>query len=255
MEDSVPPAFRERVVLPGDDVTPFLLALAPPSVRLGQGLQQSARGAVRATRAGLLSFLEPDRFFVLSSHRRYVPAVGDTVVGVVRDRLAEHYRVRLHGSALAQLPLLAFDGATRRNKPDLAPGALVFARVAACSKHMEPELSCAAPLGGGGPKKDWVTGQGVFGELHGGRLVHAAQGRARRQLDPGGALLATLAAAFPFEVAVGLNGLVWVGAAEGAQADAVAEAVEGAEGLDEAACGALARRAAERCAARRARAA
>ena len=244
------PSFRESLVLPGDDVTPLLAALYLPAYRLGQGLLQTPAGPICATRAGILSHLPPDRFFVLSSHRRYVPAVGDAVVGVVRDRLAEHYRVRLHGTALAQLPLLAFDGATRRNKPDLLPGALVFARVAACSKHMEPELTCAAPLGVG-PKKDWVTGQGVFGELHGGRLVHASLGLARRLLDPGCALLSTLASRFPFEAAVGLNGLVWVSAEEGWQVDAVAEALEGAEGLDEAGCAALARGAAERAAARR----
>ena len=240
--------FTERVVLPGDDVTPFLAAvLTAPAVRAGQGLLQGADGRVRACRAGVLAHLPPDRFFVLSSHRRFVPAVGDTVVGVVQDKLAEHYRVRLHGTALAHLPLLAFDGATKRNKPDLAPGALVFARVASCSKHMAPELTCAAPPGAG-PKKDWVTGQGVFGELHGGRLVHASLGLARRLLDPGCALLAALARAFPFEVAVGVNGLVWLAAAEDAQADAAAEAVAAAEGLDEAGCDAAARAAIERAA-------
>lgn len=240
----------ERVVLPGDDVTPFLAAvLQGPSLRAGQGLLQGADGRVRACRAGVLSHLPPDRFFVLSSHRRFQPAVGDTVVGIVQEKLAEHYRVRLHGTALAHLPLLAFDGATRRNKPDLAPGALVFARVAACSKHMAPELSCAAPPGAG-PKKDWVTGQGVFGELHGGRLLHASLGLARRLLDPHCALLVALARAFPFELAVGVNGLVWVAAAEDAHADAVAEAVAAAEGgLDDAACEAAASAAARRAAA------
>jgi exosome complex component RRP40 len=241
-------AFTERVVLPGDDVTPLLAAVLSPSIRAGQGLLQGADGRVRACRAGVLAHLPPDRFFVLSSHRRFEPAAGDTVVGVVQDKLAEHYRVRLHGTAIAHLPLLAFDGATKRNKPDLAPGALVFARVAACSKHMAPELTCAAPPGAG-PKKDWVTGQGVFGELHGGRLVHASLGLARRLLDPRCALLAALARAFPFELAVGVNGLVWAAAAEDAHADAVAEALAAAEGLDEAGCEAAARAAAGRAAA------
>jgi exosome complex component RRP40 len=246
-DDAAP--FKECVVLPGDDVTPLLAAvLTAPSLRAGQGLLQGADGRVRACRAGVLARLPPDRFFVLSSPRRFLPAVGDTVVGIVQEKLAEHYRVRLHGTALAHLPLLAFDGATKRNKPDLAPGALVFARVVACSKHMAPELTCAA-LPGAGPKKDWVTGQGVFGELRGGRLVHASLGLARRLLDPRCALLAALARAFPFELAVGVNGLVWAAAAEDALADAVADAVQAAEGLDEAGCEAAARAAVGRAAA------
>jgi exosome complex component RRP40 len=253
--------FTEVIVLPGDDVTRHLQRARPAGaapaapIRLGAGLLQApASGAVHATLPGLLCHLPPQRYFVLASHRRYSPAIGDTVVGIVRERAGEHYRVRLHGTALAQLPLLAFDGATRRNKPSLGLGALVFCRVAACSAHMEPELTCCAPAGAPGGRKDWVTGQGVFGELRGGRLVHVSTGLARRLLDPGCALLAAFARHFAFEAAVGVNGLVWVGgggeggaAAGGAAAacvSALVRGIEGAEGASDAECVALA----EQCA-------
>jgi exosome complex component RRP40 len=228
-----PPSFTELIVLPGDNVSSLLEPHAGASgLRLGSGLRQSEDGRVLATRAGVLSFLEPNRFFLLSSSCRYVPAAGDTVVGVVKDRLAESYRVRIHGTSLAQLPQLAFDGASRRNKPSLAVGSLVYARVAACSKHMEPELTCCAPPGS--LAKDWVTGQSVFGELAGGRLVHVSTGLARRLLDPGCALLSALGKAMPFEAAVGLNGLVWVQAPEERHCAAVAAALEAAEFVSEA---------------------
>jgi exosome complex component RRP40 len=245
-----PSPFKELIVLPGDDVTPSLVSLdgsACPSVRLGSGLLQTPSGCVQSTLAGVLCHLPPNRYFVLSSHRRYTPAVGDTVVGVVRDRAGEGYRVRVHGTSLAHLPQLAFDGATRRNKPSLAAGALVFCRVAACSPHMEPELTCCAPPGAG--KKDWVTGQGLFGELAGGRLVHVSLGLARRLLDPSCALLATLAKRFPFEVAVGVNGLVWVTAEAPAQVNALAAAIEASEGAGEKECVELANRCAQAAAA------
>jgi len=83
-------------------------------------LLQGADGRVRACRAGVLAHLPPDRFFVLSSHRRFEPAAGDTVVGVVQDKLAEHYRVRLHGTAIAHLPLLAFQMRMERSLEALA---------------------------------------------------------------------------------------------------------------------------------------
>jgi exosome complex component RRP40 len=209
--------FVERFVLPGDDVTDDLALPgdgAGAAVRLGNGLAQDGDGGVAATKAGVLSHRAPNRFFALNSQRRYVPAVGDTVVGVVVDRNAEFYRVRLHGTGVAQLPVLAFDGATKRNKPSLAVGATVFARVVACSRHLDPELACTA--GGAGPKKDWMTGQSVYGELKGGTLVRVSTGLARRLVDPSAAVLTALGGGLPFEVAVGVNGLVWVQAASGA---------------------------------------
>ena len=230
--------FRERVVLPGDDVTSFI-SFAPPPLRLGQGLfLDGTTTCVRASRAGVLSFLEPSRFFVASSTQRYIPAVGDAVVGVVRARGAETYSVRVRGAAPATLPLLSFDGATRRNKPSLSPGSCVFARVVAASRHIDPELSCMAPLGT--PRKDWATGEALFGELKGGRLVAVPLGLARRLLDPTCALLAALGCALSFQLAVGLNGLVWVSGAADAETQAVCTAIESAAHLDEPACKILA---------------
>jgi exosome complex component RRP40 len=86
-------------------------------------------------------------------------------------------------SGAAMLPALAFDGATKRNKPSLAVGALVFARVAVADRDMEPELTCAVSTAGPSSqfaKKDWVTGQGVYGELKGGTVVQVSMVYARR---------------------------------------------------------------------------
>jgi exosome complex component RRP40 len=78
-----------------------------------------------------------------------------------------------------------------------------------------------------------MTGQSLFGELKGGVLAHVSTGFARRLLDPSCALLATLGQSVPFEVAVGLNGLVWVAAQQPKHAVAVVSALERAELLDE----------------------
>jgi exosome complex component RRP40 len=59
---------------------------------------------------------------------------------------------------------MAFEGATKRNKPNIAIGALVYARVVVANKHMEAELSCTSPHF----KKEWVTRQSLFGELEQG---------------------------------------------------------------------------------------
>ena len=136
-------SFSPRLVYPGDDVTSEVDACvrAGESARLGAGLVARGDAAV-ACRAGILSHKEPARFFVLGNQRRYYAGIGDTVVGVITDRNAEQYRMQLHGTTLATLPVLAFDGASRRNKPNLAVGALVFGRVCAVSKYMDAELTC-----------------------------------------------------------------------------------------------------------------
>ena len=60
---------------------------------------------------------------------RYVPVVDDVVVGVVASRHAENYKVDVGTSSLVQLDALAFDGASKRNKPNLQVGDVVYARV------------------------------------------------------------------------------------------------------------------------------
>jgi exosome complex RNA-binding protein Rrp4 len=60
---------------------------------------------------------------------RYVPVADDVVVGVVASRHADDYKVDVGGSCLAQLDALAFDGASKRNKPNLQVGDVVYARV------------------------------------------------------------------------------------------------------------------------------
>lgn len=57
--------------------------------------------------------------WVDTAQRRYVPARGDPVVGVITERYTENYHVHVHAAFPAQLSALAFEGATRRNKPNL----------------------------------------------------------------------------------------------------------------------------------------
>ena len=133
---------ERQAVFPGDELVEALTAIST-DLKLGDGLLASVSGdSISASKSGLLVHRKPNRFFVQTACRRYIPATGDVVVGIVSDRNADFYRVQLHATSAAILPVLAFDGATKRNKPSLLVGAVVFARVAKCSRHMEPELSC-----------------------------------------------------------------------------------------------------------------
>lgn len=50
---------------------------------------------------------------------QYIPAQGEPVIGVIVARHAEGYRVDIGSSQSASLDALAFEDATKRNKPDL----------------------------------------------------------------------------------------------------------------------------------------
>lgn len=142
----------------------------------------------------------------MRSSPQYVPAPNDQVIGQVTKGGVESYSVSLFSAHNGTLPALAFEGATRRNRPNLAVGDLVYARVAAVESWMEPELSCI----------DATTGRAEgLGELkadaeHGyAMLWPVSLALARSMHRPKHQLLPRIAAHFPFEAAVGLNGLVW----------------------------------------------
>ena len=110
-------------------------------------------------------------------------------------------------TAFALLPQLAFEGATKKTRPQLAPGSLIYARISSASKHMDPELVCYNPSTG---KSDGM------GELKGGTVFDLSLGMCRRLLmnrqkeDAGVVVLEEIAAKIPFEVAIGRNGVIWV---------------------------------------------
>lgn len=105
------------------------------------------------------------------------------------------------------LPVLAFAGASRKNRPDLHAGTLVYARVALAAKHVDTELECV----------DANTGKADgLGTLAGGMVFPVSLQMARRLLmasadQAGVAVLAALGAeGLAFETAVGRNGRLWV---------------------------------------------
>lgn len=172
-------------------------------MRRGEDVVASRVGVVR-DRSGASS----RRVRVDSVARRYLASPEDMVVGTVTERHGEHYTVDVGGSRRASLPALAFEGATKRNKPTLAVGALVYARVAVANRDMDPELSCVAPSTKS--RKDWVTGETVFGELRGGYAFRCSLALARALLDERCYVLRCLGRQLPFELAIGANGRVWV---------------------------------------------
>lgn len=78
---------------------------------------------------------------------RYIPSAEDSVVGLIIERYSESWRVDIAGPFSANLPALAFEGVTRRNRPNLQPGDLIYARVTAAPRDADPELACTDASG------------------------------------------------------------------------------------------------------------
>eukprot|EP00310_Coccolithus_braarudii_P020082 CAMPEP_0183345248 /NCGR_PEP_ID=MMETSP0164_2-20130417/10741_1 /TAXON_ID=221442 /ORGANISM="Coccolithus pelagicus ssp braarudi, Strain PLY182g" /LENGTH=252 /DNA_ID=CAMNT_0025516375 /DNA_START=18 /DNA_END=776 /DNA_ORIENTATION=- len=203
----IAPQREGATVFPGDrigDVGEF----ASIGVLLGAGVLREGE-QLSATRIGIVRWDEPRRTIsVQSAHKRYIPAVGDHVIGVVTDRHADEYRLDIGAAAQATLPTLAFDGATKRNRPNLQVGMLVYARLVVANKDMEPEATCQAPPGIAA--KDWVTREALFGELVAGTLFECPLSLCSYLEAEDCPVLQALGDLAPFEIAVGANGRIWL---------------------------------------------
>lgn len=131
------------------------------------------------------------------------------MIGTVQKSAADYFYVSLSDyTSNASLPQLAFEMASKKTRPQLNTGALVYARVTMANRHMDPELECVSSSSG---KADGL------GPLTGGMLYTISQGMARRLLmrksveEGRVVVLEELGAAgLAFETAVGRNGKIWV---------------------------------------------
>lgn len=202
---AVPVPCADKPCFPGDVLSDLE---AFEQVVLGPGVVQEDTHLV-ATRVGISRWdAARSLLWVETSLKRYWPALNDHVIGIVTDKGAEDYKLEIGAAVKAMLPVLAFDGATKRNRPHLAVGTLVYARVVLANKDMEPEVSCAAPPGVNA--RDWVTKESVFGELTGGHVFDCPSSVCRQLMSTDCPLLEAIGSVAPFEIAVGLNGRVWL---------------------------------------------
>lgn len=146
---------------------------------------------------------------LLTVNSQYIPSVGDLVIATIHHSSVDVYYASITDyTPYASLAQLSFEGATKKTRPQLVQGSLVYARITLANKHMDPELECMTTSTG---KSDGL------GPLTGGMLFDVSLAMARRlmmakPLEQGRlVVLEELGAAgVAFEIAVGRNGKVWV---------------------------------------------
>ncbi|KAK4263524.1 hypothetical protein QN277_028920 [Acacia crassicarpa] len=210
----------DQSVVPGDMVLD-LSSLSNQTIKLGGGLYQDC-DAISVMKAGRLRFSKPNKYWVESSQKRYVPHVGDSVLGIVVDVRSDNFLVDIKGPSIAYLPVLAFEGGTRRNIPKFEVGTLLYVRVVKANPGINPELSCTDASGKAAE----------YGVLKDGYMFECTTGLSRTLLSsPTCPVLDALGKKLSFEIAIGLNGRVWVNATSPSMTIVVANAILNSESL------------------------
>lgn len=210
------------VVMPGDDVTNDTKSSAKSSkVILGPGLRRIDDRVVACKTGILKQQSNQTTFWVDSYQKRYIPSKGDTVIGTVVQKAGDIFRVDIGASEPAAISYLAFEGATKKNRPDVNVGDLLFAKLLVAYKDFESELVCVDSLG----KKM------KLGPLTGGFVFNCSINLARRLRSPTCTLLEATKKNIqvPLEIVVGMNGRVWINAKNERDIIAVGNAILAAE--------------------------
>ena len=147
--------------------------------------------------------------FIESNSKRYIPQVNDFVIGVVTGVIGEAYKVQLlEFSSPTILSMMAFPNATKKNRPNLKIGQAVYARVSQAIPEIDTEIECIDPVSGK---------EGGFGLLdESGYIFNINLNFARELLfNPNSIVLQKLASKVKFEIAIGINGKIWLKCGDG----------------------------------------
>ncbi|XP_024869398.1 exosome complex component RRP40-like [Temnothorax curvispinosus] len=212
------------VVMPGDslnNITPLKKEGRSEKefVILGPGLRREG-DSVLVCKAGVLRKRDPAVYYVDSYQKRYIPNRGENVVGIVTQKSGDIFKVDIGASEQATLSYLAFEGATKKNRPDVQIGDVVYAKLLVASKDMEPELVC-------------VDSQGKENELgvlsSDGMMFTCSLSLVRKLLNPECPLFRLLGRNQAYEIAAGMNGRIWIKAQSVKETIAVANAILASE--------------------------
>lgn len=207
-------------VLPGDVISDI------KSIRgvtvIGPGLRQNEENpnTLCVTQAGKLHFKEPNTYWIEGRRHRYIPKKGDLVVGVIIKKMGDTLKVDIGSAEFASLSMLAFEGATKKQKPDVQVGDVVYAKLLNAHREMEPELVCV----------DSYFKAGKLGILpNDGFLINISLNLSQKLLNIDNPLLRTLGKKIPYEIVLGVNGKMWLNAKKSKDIITLVECFETAE--------------------------
>lgn len=198
------------VVLPGDAVDASYLPTAQKR-KIGLGIKANINSNdFTSTLAGRIEVDHKKKVAHVSSPRsRYIARTGDSIIAQVRGASFETFHLYINGhSPQGILSHFAFEGASKKTRPQLKTGDVVYAKIASAQKNMDIELTCINPNTG---KADGLgpLNEGMVFDIS----LEFAERILKKQLAP---MLDELGNKIPggFEIVVGKNGKVWIDCGE-----------------------------------------
>ncbi|CCD26152.2 exosome non-catalytic core subunit RRP40 NDAI_0G03750 [Naumovozyma dairenensis CBS 421] len=197
-----------HMILPGDSLPISETDLKSHRLVLGPGLYTDPKTlTIHPVNAGKLYITQNNNSNRINIHidyesHRYIPHVNDLVIGCIVGTFADSYKVSLNSfSNSVSLSYMAFPNASKKNRPTLKIGDLVYCKVATAVKELEATVECL---------------ESGFGLLEDGMIIDSTGLKFVRLLlfDDQFPLLRLLASRTKFEIAIGVNGKIWIKADE-----------------------------------------
>lgn len=195
-----------KFAVPGDTVQ-ILIDNVKTNIGPGLRLDPSNKNIV-TTFSGNLNYKfnkikNTQLIYVDTKGKRYIPQINDYVIGVIIGTMTDYYNVRLQNfSSPLLLSFLAFSNASKKNRPNLKIGQFVYAKVIKGSSDTDLELDCT----------DSVDKNSQLGLLdENGFVLNVSLNLARELLfDSKNKYLEILSKKVSFEIAIGMNGKIWI---------------------------------------------
>ncbi|KRX80343.1 Signal peptidase complex catalytic subunit SEC11C [Trichinella sp. T6] len=202
------PKLQKRLVFPGDDLGPvFHIPLA-----MGPGVRLSSNQLI-STHFGM-ALQRKDGIWIDFCEKAYFPYVGDRVVGIVVGKWMDYWKVEIGAWKTAIIHYLSFENATKRMRPVVNMGDVIYGRL----KHdIEPELVCKDEMGK-------ANNLGILPSD--GMMLKMPPAYARRLLGRKKQVLLAVGKEVPCELAIGMNGWVWIRASTARQRMAISHALQ-----------------------------
>ncbi|KAI5180517.1 exosome complex component RRP40 [Nematocida sp. AWRm80] len=95
---------------------------------------------------GEVSSFDNSNYWIDYKQNRYIPSLDDIVLGVVKGKGKEAYKVNINSPSTVVLDQLDFLNATKRNRINLVPGDILLMQVIDDSLHSEIRVSCKTEI-------------------------------------------------------------------------------------------------------------
>ncbi|KHJ96773.1 hypothetical protein OESDEN_03258 [Oesophagostomum dentatum] len=133
-----------KVCLPGEEINPHI---SKNEIKIvGYGIERDPTSdRFIAKQAGIFR-QQDDKCWINVHSKRYVVEKGDRVIGIVTGCIGDFFKLDIGTAENATISFLSFEGATKRNRPELKIGDVVYAQVVDEFAHTDIELTCVDAL-------------------------------------------------------------------------------------------------------------